>query len=53
MPGVHLKHCFLDIIEDEFWAHQEAENDFLVPIDQLNRRFIDLKKFAFSVSQEP
>ena len=52
MPGVNLKHCFLDIVEDEIWAHQEAEYDFTVPFDQLNRRFIDLIKFAFSVSHE-
>ena len=31
---------------------QEAENDFYVPFDHLNRRFIDLKKFAFSSGQE-
>jgi len=52
LPGVHLKHCFLDIIEDEFWAHLEEEYDFLVLFGKLNCRFIDLKKFAFSVSQE-
>ena len=52
MPGVNLKHCFLDIIEDDIWALQEAEYDFIVPFDQLDRGFIDLIKFAFSVSQE-
>ena len=49
VPGVNMKYCFLNIIEDEIWEHQEAENEFLVPFDQLIRRFIDLKKFAFSV----
>ena len=52
MPGVHLKHCFHDIIQDELWPIQEAENAFLVPFDHLNRRFIDLKEVAFSDGQE-
>ena len=39
-------------MKDEFWAHQEAENYFLVQFDHMNRRFIDLKKVALSVSQE-
>ena len=47
-----LQHRFLDLTKVEFWVCQEAESDFYVPFDHLNRSFTDLKKVMFSVRQE-
>ena len=52
MPDDRFKHRFLDLTKVEFWACQEAENDFYVPFDHLICPCIDLKKVAFFVGQE-
>ena len=43
----HLKHRFFDITQFTFWAGQEAENDFAVPVDHFKRRYLELLKFIF------
>jgi len=49
VPGVHLNHRFLEPTIVEFWACQEAENDFEMHFDHLNRH---ITKVTFSVGQE-
>ena len=43
----HLKHCFFDITQFTFWAGQEAENEFAVPVNHFKRRFLELFQIIF------
>jgi len=52
VPGDHLKKCFLELNKFEFWAYQEAENNFEVQFYHLNRSFIDMKNVALSVGED-
>ena len=44
----HLKHRFLNLTQDAFWASQEAENEFKVYFHSLKYLFFILSQGAFS-----
>jgi len=51
VPGDNLKHRFFDITHVEFWAVQEAEDDFAVPGEHMKYRFPDLNHVTFVLIQ--